>query len=85
MADVLIIDDDIDSAGALADIMRAEGHVVRVGYNGCDGLKLARERLPKFKVPRSVDFVDSLPRSAAGKIQRGKVRAKYWQRHSRQI
>ena len=48
-------------------------------------LTLARERLPKFKVPRSVDFVDSLPRSAAGKIQRGKVRAKYWQRHSRQI
>ena len=45
----------------------------------------ARERLPKFKVPRSVDFVDSLPRSAAGKIQRGKVRAKYWQGHSRQI
>lgn len=47
MADVLIIDDDIDSADALAEIMRAEGHDVRVGYNGQDGLRLARERFPQ--------------------------------------
>lgn len=48
-------------------------------------LALAREKLPKFKVPRQVDFVDDLPRSAAGKIQRGKVRAQYWQGQARQI
>ena len=48
-------------------------------------LALARKKLPGFKVPRQVDFVDSLPRSEAGKIQRGKVRAKYWQGQSRQI
>lgn len=47
MADVLIIDDDIDSADALAEIMRSEGHDVRVGYNGQDGLRLARERIPQ--------------------------------------
>ena len=47
MAAVLIIDDDIDSADALAEIMRAEGHDVRVGFNGQDGLRLARERIPQ--------------------------------------
>jgi DNA-binding NtrC family response regulator len=47
MAAVLIIDDDIDSADALAEIMRAQGHEVRVGFNGQDGLRLARERTPQ--------------------------------------
>ena len=46
MADVLIIDDDLDGADALSEVMRAEGHEVRVGYNGQDGLRLARERIP---------------------------------------
>ncbi|HLK24963.1 MAG TPA: acyl-CoA synthase, partial [Caulobacteraceae bacterium] len=43
-----------------------------------DILAFARQRLAGFKVPRSVDFVDDLPRSPAGKIQRGKVRAPFW-------
>lgn len=39
----------------------------------------ARERLANFKCPRSIDYVDELPRSAAGKIQRRLVRAYYWE------
>jgi DNA-binding NtrC family response regulator len=46
LADLLIIDDDPDGVEALADLMRAEGHEVRVGFNGQEGLRLARERLP---------------------------------------
>ena len=46
MADLLIVDDDLDSAEALADILRAEGHEVRVGYDGNEGLRLAGERYP---------------------------------------
>lgn len=46
MANLLIIDDDIDSAGVLAEIMRTYGHEVRVGYDGREGLRLAAERLP---------------------------------------
>lgn len=48
MADVLIIDDDIDSADVLADIMRGEGHAVRIGYNGQEGLQLATENTPQL-------------------------------------
>ena len=48
-------------------------------------LAFARANLPGFKVPRGVDFVAELPRSEAGKIQRNKVRAPYWEGRARQI
>jgi long-chain acyl-CoA synthetase len=48
-------------------------------------LSFARDSLPAFKVPRSLDFVTELPRSEAGKIQRNKVRAPYWEGRTRQI
>lgn len=38
----------------------------------------AKEHLANFKCPRSIDYVDELPRSAAGKIQRRMVREPYW-------
>jgi DNA-binding response OmpR family regulator len=46
MADLLVVDDDSDAADALAVVMRAQGYTVRVGYNGVEGLRLAREQLP---------------------------------------
>ncbi len=48
-------------------------------------LDFGRKTLPSFKVPRSLDFVTDLPRSEAGKIQRNKVRAPYWEGRTRQI
>ncbi len=47
--------------------------------------RFARERLAGFKVPRTIEFVDELPRSPAGKIQRKKVREPYWAGRARQI
>jgi len=52
---------------------------------GADILAFARQRLAGFKIPRTIDFVEELPRSPAGKIQRGKVRAPYWAGRTRQI
>ncbi|HVR30057.1 MAG TPA: AMP-binding protein [Thermoanaerobaculia bacterium] len=48
-------------------------------------LAFARERLAHFKCPRSVDFVDTLPRLPSGKIQRQRVREPYWRGRERQI
>jgi len=48
-------------------------------------LTLARTNLARYKIPRSLDFVDELPRSAAGKILRNRVRARYWEGRSRKI
>jgi long-chain acyl-CoA synthetase len=41
-------------------------------------LDYARERLAGFKRPRSVDFVDALPRNPTGKILKREIRAPYW-------
>jgi len=46
LADLLVVDDDRDTAGVLADLMRDGGHDVRVAYDGKEGLRLARARLP---------------------------------------
>jgi long-chain acyl-CoA synthetase len=48
-------------------------------------LDFAREHLAGFKLPRSIEFIEELPRSAAGKIQRHKVRAPYWEGRKVQI
>ncbi|TPG32487.1 acyl-CoA synthetase [Mycolicibacterium hodleri] len=37
-----------------------------------------REGLARFKVPRSVDFCDALPRTATGKLLKRKLRDPYW-------
>ncbi len=48
-------------------------------------LDFARDRLPGFQRPRTVEFVDALPRNAAGKVLRAQVRAPYWVGRSRSI
>lgn len=37
-----------------------------------------REKLAKYKVPKSVDFVDSIPRTLTGKILKKDLRKAYW-------
>ena len=44
-----------------------------------------REQLAGFKVPRSIDFLDELPTTGTGKVQKAKLRAPYWEGQQRQI
>ncbi|MDB5632545.1 MAG: long-chain-fatty-acid--CoA ligase, partial [Tardiphaga sp.] len=37
-----------------------------------------RGRLANFKVPKDIEFLDSLPREASGKIFKRKLREPYW-------
>jgi acyl-CoA synthetase (AMP-forming)/AMP-acid ligase II len=43
------------------------------------------ERLADYKKPRSVDFVDELPRNPAGKLLKNKIREPYWAGTGRRI
>jgi fatty-acyl-CoA synthase len=43
-------------------------------------LAFLRDRIAHYKVPRTVDFVTALPRTATGKLQKGKLRAQYTDR-----
>ena len=44
-----------------------------------------RERLARFKIPRSIDYTDDMPRDPSGKLYRRKLRDPYWKDHERAI
>jgi long-chain acyl-CoA synthetase len=50
-----------------------------------DLITFAREHLAGFKLPKSVDFIDVLPRNPSGKLLKREIRAPYWEGSSRQI
>lgn len=45
----------------------------------------ARQRIGGFKVPKSVEFVDALPRNATGKVLRRALREQYWTARNRRV
>ncbi len=50
-----------------------------------DILGFARERLAKFKLPRSVDYIDEMPRDPNGKLYKRRLRDPYWEGRERAI
>ena len=71
-----------------AGVVKAD--VSSVGASSDDDLRAilgahCRELLAGYKVPRSYDFVDELPRTGTGKIQKAKIRAPYWEGQQRSI
>jgi acyl-CoA synthetase (AMP-forming)/AMP-acid ligase II len=44
-----------------------------------------RRRIAGFKAPKSVTFVEALPRNASGKILRRELRLPYWEGHGRAV
>jgi fatty-acyl-CoA synthase len=55
--------------------------VLRHGQTADEATLIAfcRARLAHFKCPRSIEFVSELPRTATGKLQKFKLRERYWQ------
>jgi acyl-CoA synthetase (AMP-forming)/AMP-acid ligase II len=45
----------------------------------------ARRKIASYKKPRSIDFVQSLPRLFNGKIDKKALRAPHWRGHDRQV
>jgi acyl-CoA synthetase (AMP-forming)/AMP-acid ligase II len=50
-----------------------------------DILTHARARIAGYKTPKSVDFIEALPRNPSGKILRRELRAPYWEGRERQV
>lgn len=48
-------------------------------------IELCRQRLGRYKKPRSVEFVSELPKNAAGKLLRRVLRESYWVGRERKI
>ena len=45
----------------------------------------ARERIAGYKLPKSVDFIDALPRNPTGKILKRELRKPYWEGKQRNV
>jgi acyl-CoA synthetase (AMP-forming)/AMP-acid ligase II len=48
-------------------------------------IAMCKQRIGGVKAPKSVDFVDSIPTTAIGKVLRRDVRNRYWAGRERQI
>ena len=48
-------------------------------------IAFAKEQIAAYKVPKTVDFVELLPRNAAGKLLKKDLRARYWKGHNRLV
>jgi fatty-acyl-CoA synthase len=44
-----------------------------------------RTQLPGFKVPKSIEFFDSLPKGGTGKILKKELREKYWEGYDKRV
>ncbi|WP_432770183.1 MAG: long-chain-fatty-acid--CoA ligase [Sphingopyxis sp.] len=45
----------------------------------------ARERIAAYKAPKSIEFIDALPRNPSGKVLRRELRAPYWEGRDRAV
>jgi acyl-CoA synthetase (AMP-forming)/AMP-acid ligase II len=60
--------------------------IAREGGAGADELiAYCRERLAAYKVPKSVDFVESFPLVPSGKVSKKDLRASYWGSEGRSV
>jgi acyl-CoA synthetase (AMP-forming)/AMP-acid ligase II len=50
-----------------------------------DIIAFARERIAAYKAPKSVDFIEALPRNPSGKILRRELRETYWAGKERRV
>jgi acyl-CoA synthetase (AMP-forming)/AMP-acid ligase II len=53
--------------------------------NPADIIAWARERIAGYKAPKSVDFIDALPRNPSGKVLRRELRKPYWEGRDRKV
>ncbi|MFZ2469343.1 MAG: fatty acid--CoA ligase, partial [Parvibaculum sedimenti] len=61
--------------------------VLKPGQNVevADIIAFAKTRIAGFKVPKSIDIVQALPRNPSGKILRRELRAPYWEGRERMV
>jgi fatty-acyl-CoA synthase len=67
---------------------RAKAFVVRkpgAEVSEADLIEYVRVHIARFKAPKAVEFVDALPRTSTGKVQKFELREKEWAGHSSRI
>jgi acyl-coenzyme A synthetase/AMP-(fatty) acid ligase len=44
-----------------------------------------KERLARYKAPKAIDFLEALPRTGSGKIQKSALREPHWRGRARRV
>ncbi len=78
---VIGVPDDRWGETVKALVVRADGATV----DEAEIIAHCKERLAGFKAPTSVEFPESIPRTATGKVQKFKLREAYWRGHDRKV
>jgi acyl-CoA synthetase (AMP-forming)/AMP-acid ligase II len=60
---------------------------LKAGHQASEGeiMEHCRKHLAGFKIPKTVEFVDSLPKGGTGKILKKVLRERYWADHERRV
>jgi len=48
-------------------------------------VEFCREHLAHFKCPKRIDFIEDLPRTATGKIQKNLLRERFWKDQGKRV
>jgi fatty-acyl-CoA synthase len=48
-------------------------------------IEFCRENLAHYKAPKRIDFIDALPRTATGKIQKNLLRERFWKGQTKRV
>ena len=81
---VIGVPDEEFGESVKAVVQVAEGHTASEQL-ASDLIAHCRKLLAGYKSPRSVDFIEVIPRTGTGKIQKAPLRAPYWEGQQRRI
>jgi len=61
--------------------------VLKVGHKATEDeiIQFCKQRIAHYKAPKSIDFIDALPRTGSGKIHKKGLKDRYWEGYEKRV